>query len=82
MLPGKGSWRETAKPGLSSASRSPSVVEPLVGQGRGTAVRYVVVGRARDYRCGAGRGVLRVHWPMVWTAAGVLLTLNVGCGAR
>jgi hypothetical protein len=45
----------------------------------GSTVRYVVVGRARDYRCRAERGVLRVRWPMACTAAGALLTLDVGC---
>ena len=31
------------------------------------SVRYVVVGRAHDYRCRAGRGVLRVRWPVACT---------------
>jgi hypothetical protein len=34
------------------------------------AVRYVVIRRARDLRCRAERGVLRVHWPIAYVATG------------
>ena len=38
--------------------------------------------RARDHRCRAERGVLRVPWPMACMAAGASLTLDVGWSAR
>jgi hypothetical protein len=45
-----------------------------------SAVRYVVIRRARDHRCRAERGVLRVRWPIGCVAAA--LTLDVGWSAR
>ena len=56
--------------------------ESALGDAHTAAVRYVVMHRARDHRCRAERGVLRVPWPMACMATGASLTLDVGWSAR